>query len=150
MRVLFTSLPATGHFNSIMPTAIGTAAAGHEVAVCTTSAFAEEVTRAGLQHLPGGADSIRALAPDAPPIGDPTRPPFIQQRVFAERAPQRLLPDLAAHVEAWQPDLLVRESSEFAACLLAEQLGMPHASIGTGSWSSRDERRARFADALSA
>jgi UDP:flavonoid glycosyltransferase YjiC (YdhE family) len=149
MRVLFTSLPATGHFNSIMPTAIGTAAAGHEVAVCTTSAFAEEVTRAGLRHLPGGADSIRALAPDAPPIGVPTRPPFIQQRVFAERAPQRLLPDLAAHVKAWQPELLVRESSEFAACLLAEKLGMPHASIGTGAWSSRDERRALFADALS-
>jgi MGT family glycosyltransferase len=150
MRVLFTSLPATGHFNSVMPTAIATAAAGHEVAICTTSAFADEIVRAGLEHLPGGADSIRELAPDAPPIGEPTRPPFIQQRVFAERAPQRLIPDLTAHVEAWQPDLLVRESAEFAACLVAEKVGLPHASISTGAWGSRDERRATFADALAA
>jgi UDP:flavonoid glycosyltransferase YjiC (YdhE family) len=150
MRVIFTSLPATGHFNSIMPTAIATAAAGHEVAVCTTSGFADEVTRAGLRHFPGGAESIRALAPDAPPIGDPTRPPFIQQHVFGKRAPQALIPDLSAHVAAWKPDLLVRESSEWGACLVAEKVGLPHASIGTGSWSSRDERRVRFAEGLSA
>ena len=150
MRALFTSLPATGHFNSIMPTAIATAAAGHEVGVCTTSGFADQVRRAGLRHFAGGADTIRALAPDAPPMGDPTRPPFIQQQVFGRRAPQRLIPDLSAHIAAWKPDLLVRESSEWAACLLAEKLGLPHASIGTGSWSSRDERRTTFAAGLSA
>ena len=29
-------------------------------------------------------------------------------------------------------------------------LDLPHASIGTGAWSSRDERRSFFAEALSA
>jgi UDP:flavonoid glycosyltransferase YjiC (YdhE family) len=150
MRVLFTSLPATGHFNSIMPLAHATAAAGHDVAVCCAGAYADEIAAAGLQHLPGGADSLESLADGAPPLGDPERPTFMQLEVFAGRAPARLIPDLMAHVDAWRPDLLVRESSEFAACLVAEILDLPHASIGTGAWSARDERREFFAEALSA
>ena len=150
MRALFTSLPATGHFNSMVPTALATARAGHHVAIVCAPAFADEVARIGLEFLPGGAGSIRELADGAPPLGDPDRPRFIQRQVFGGRAPQRLLPDLRAHVEAWRPDILVRESSEYAACLLAEQLGLPHASIGTGALSAHDERRAVFADPLSA
>lgn len=150
MRVLFTSLPSTGHFNSIMPLARAAAAAGHDVAVCCADSYADEVQAVGLQHLPGGADSLESLADGAPPMGDPGRPTFMQLEVFARRAPERLIPDLTAHALAWRPDVLARESSEFAACLVAEQLDLPHASVGTGAWSSRDERRAFFADALSA
>jgi len=150
MRVLFTSLPAIGHFNSIMPLARAVAAAGHDVAVCCTGAFADEVARAGLKHLPGGADSFAALTIDAPPLGDPRRNRYIQLEVFAGRAPQQMIPDLTAHVEAWRPDVLVRENGEFAACLVAEKLSVPHASVGAGSHSSGDNRRGVFADALSA
>ena len=98
MRVLFTSLPATGHFNSIMPTARAVAAAGHDVAVCTTGRYADEVTRAGLLHLAGGADSLAEMAADGPPMGDPGRPRFMQLEVFAGRAAQRLIPDLLKHI----------------------------------------------------
>ena len=129
---------------------LATAAAGHEVAICCSAPFADEVGRNGLEFLEGGADSLEALAAGAPPLGDPTRPVFMQQQVFAGRGPQRLIPDLQRHIEAWKPDLLVRESSEYAACLLAEKLDLPHASIGTGAWSSRKERGPMFADALSA
>jgi UDP:flavonoid glycosyltransferase YjiC (YdhE family) len=150
MRVIFTTLPAIGHFNSIIPLALATAAAGHEVAICCSVPFADEVRRNGLHFLPGGADSLEVLSAGAPPLGDPTRPTFIQQQVFGRRAPQALIPDLRGHIEAWKPDLLVRESSEYAACLLAEKVGLAHASIGTGAWSSRVERGPIFADALNA
>jgi N-glycosyltransferase len=72
----------------------------------------------------------------------------MQLEVFAGRAPRALIPDLTRHVEAWRPDVLVRENTEFAACLVAEKNGLPHASIGTGSQSSRGERRALFAETL--
>jgi hypothetical protein len=75
MRVLFTSLPAVGHFNSIMPLARATADAGHDVAICCARAFADEVTRTGLQYLRGGAESPDALSAGAPPMGSPERPP---------------------------------------------------------------------------
>ena len=51
--------PATGHFNSLLPIAEGLADAGHEVAICTTPAFAERVAEAGYEHLPGGAGYLR-------------------------------------------------------------------------------------------
>lgn len=146
MRVLFTSLPATGHFNSIMPTARALAAAGHAVAICCSDAFADEVRRNGLEHLPGGAGTLEELTYGGPPLGDPARPRFMGQEVFAGRAALRMLPDLFAHVEAWRPDVLVHESGEVATYLVAEKLDLPHASIGTGSQSSLPERPALFAE----
>jgi MGT family glycosyltransferase len=59
-----------------------------------------------------------------------------------------MMPDLTRHVAEWQPDVLVRESTEFAALLVGEQLGLPHASIGTGALGSRDDRREIVADVL--
>ena len=59
-----------------------------------------------------------------------------------------MLPDLERHVERWRPDVIVRETAEFAGCLVAERMGLPHASIATGSWSSLDDRREVVADVL--
>lgn len=150
MRALFTSIPATGHFNSIIPMALATAAAGHEVAICCADAYADEVKRYGLEHLPGGADTFEELTDGAPPLGHPSRGRFIQQQVFAGRAAVRMVPDVTRHVEGWKPDVLAHENAEFAASLVAEKVGLPHASIGTGAWSSRGDRRELFAGALSA
>ena len=149
MRVLFTSLPATGHFNSIMPLAKAVAAAGHDVAICCTSAYADEIRRNGLEHLPGGAESIESISGGGPPLGDPRRRQFMQLEVFAGRAALRMIPDLLRHVEAWRPDVLAHENAEVAALFVAEKVGLPHASIGTGSWSSRPERRDLLRDTLS-
>lgn len=150
MRALFSTIPATGHFNSIIPMALATAEAGHEVAICCADTYADEVGRFGLQHLRGGAETLEELTDGAPPLGDPSRGRFIQQQVFAGRAAQRMIPDVLRHVEGWKPDVLAHENAEFAASLVAEKVGLPHASIGTGAWSSRHDRRAFFAEALSA
>jgi len=148
VRVLFTSLPAVGHVNSIMPLARAVAAAGDDVAVCCAPMSADEVGRAGLVHLPGGAPSFESLVMGGPPLGDPRRPRFMQVEVFAGRAPRALIPDLERHVEDWRPDVLVRENTEFAGGLVAEQHGLPHASIGTGSQGSLGARRTLFAETL--
>ena len=149
MRVLFTALPATGHFNSIVPLAQAVAAAGHDVGICSSAAFAAETAALGFRHFAGGAANLASLTTDAPPISDPARGSFVQVQVFGGRAPRRLIPDLVAAIAAWKPQILVRESSEYAALLVAEQLGLPHASVATGAWSARDDRRAVFAAALS-
>ena len=150
MRAIFTSLPAMGHLNSMMPLAVATRDAGHAVAVCSSPVFAAEVVRFGLQHLPGGADSLdEFLAPGVPHTG-PLRTEWMRREVFARAAPNRLLPELAAHVAAWRPDVIVRESSEFAGCVLAEKLGLPHVAVATGALSARDDHREHFAESLSA
>jgi UDP:flavonoid glycosyltransferase YjiC (YdhE family) len=146
MRVLMTSLPAMGHFNSIQPMAHALAAAGHQVAICCAPAFAETVRANGFEHLPGGAESFAELFVGAPPPAE--RANWALKFAFATNGAQRMLPDLTRHVAEWQPDVLVRESTEFAALLVGEQLGLPHASIGTGALGSRDDRREIVADVL--
>ncbi len=150
MRALFTSLPATGHLHSLLPLALATRDAGHEVAVCTTSAFAERLAAYGLTALPGGADTFeQLLGADLPAYG-PDRAKWVRERVFADAAPERLLPALERHAGEWHPDLIVRESAEFAGYVLAERAGLPHASVATGSWWARDDCRDMFARPLSA
>lgn len=148
MRVLFSCLPAVGHFNSILPVAEAVADAGHEVAVCCTSAFAAEVEAAGFRHLPGGAPTFGELFTGAPPKSDPDRWRWAQRTAFATNAVEAMLPDLERHVRSWRPAVIVRETAEFAGCLVAERVGLPHASVATGSWSALDRMRLVPADVL--
>ena len=148
MRVLFTSLPATGHFNSLLPLAEGVADAGHEVAFCCMPALADRVTDAGFTHLPGGAGDVRGAVPRAPPPSGPDRIRWVQREVFAGRAVESMLPDLERHIAAWRPDVIVRESAEFAGCLAAERAGLPHAAVATGSRSARADHGAIVSDVI--
>jgi MGT family glycosyltransferase len=148
MRVLLTSLPATGHWHSLLPLAEALADAGHEVAVACTPAFAARVTDDGFEHLAGGAETFEELFVDAPPRTDRNRWRWAQRVAFATRAAGAMLPDLERHLAAWRPDVIVREGAEFAGCLVAERHGLPHASIATASWGNLDERRAFVADVL--
>lgn len=141
MRVLFTSLPATGHFNSLLPLAQAVADAGHEVAICATPAFAGDIAKAGFAHLPGGTATFTELFRDAPPRSDPNRWRWAHRVAFATRAVEAMLPDLEHHAAEWRPQLIVRETAEFAGCLVAERMGVPHASVATGSWSGLDRMR---------
>jgi N-glycosyltransferase len=148
VRALFTSLPATGHVHSILPLALAVRDAGHEVAICTSPAFADRLLAYGLTPLPGGAETFEELlGPDLPPYG-PDRAKWVRERVFADSAPERLLPELERHASEWRPDVVVRESAEFGGYILAERAGIPHASVATGSWWARDDCRAMFAPAL--
>ena len=148
MRVLLSCLPATGHWHSLLPLAEALTDAGHVVAVCSTPAFAEQVTAAGFEHLAGGAERFDELFVGAPPRTDPDRWRWAHRVAFATRAVERMLPDLERHATRWRPDVMVRETAEFAACLVAERLDIPHASLATGSWSSLDDRRDVVADVL--
>ncbi|MFG2790964.1 hypothetical protein [Streptomyces sp. NPDC048419] len=60
MRIVLTSMPVMSHLVPlVMPLAQALAQAGHEVAVATGAAMAEELDRHGVRHLP----LQRALAP---------------------------------------------------------------------------------------
>ena len=48
------------------------------------------------------------------------------------------LPDLLGVVDMWKPDLLLRESWEFAATIVAELRGIPLARVGLGLASVED------------
>ena len=67
MRVLFTSLPQSGHFNPLVPIARALREAGHAVAFACPAGFAPTVEAAGFTVFPAGFEErgqpIPALFP---------------------------------------------------------------------------------------
>jgi UDP:flavonoid glycosyltransferase YjiC (YdhE family) len=146
--MLFTSLPAVGHFNSLLPLAQAAREAGHETAIVTSPAFAEQAAAVGLRLFPAEPFTFEELLQGAPPAGR-RRMLWTQRTVFGARAPQRLIPAVRKAVLDWSPDVVVRESTDYAGCLIAESVGLPHASVATGSMGSLDDRPRLFRRVLS-
>jgi UDP:flavonoid glycosyltransferase YjiC (YdhE family) len=142
MRVLLTVQPSTGHLHPLVPVARALSSAGHEVAVCSSPSFRDEIEAFGLTHIDAGLDWITSdhstwgAFPPMPRPG-PEFAAFVVT-VFADITARHMAPDLLAIGATWQPDLIVRESMEYGGCLAAERLGIPHASIGGNGYSAID------------
>ncbi|MFT3925352.1 MAG: glycosyltransferase [Myxococcales bacterium] len=132
MRVLFTSLRNTGHFQPLVPFIEACLARGHEVAVGAPAELTEQVVRSRAQFFPVGHPGDAGLGPiwarmRAASEADAVR--LVIEEVFAGACAEHALPALCAAVEQFRPDLLVREAQEYAAVIAAEKLGLPHARV---------------------
>jgi UDP:flavonoid glycosyltransferase YjiC (YdhE family) len=141
VRVLLTGAPVYSHLvPMLVPIARALRAAGHEVTVATGTAMAGELARHDLPCRPLSgmlvghqfrADpelaSAIGLSADGVPLPelDQMPPGTGFGRLFAGVSTVRNARDLHAVGEELRPDLIVRECSEFAGFLVAEQLGVP-------------------------
>jgi UDP:flavonoid glycosyltransferase YjiC (YdhE family) len=148
MRVLFTVQPSTGHLHPLVPIARALDAAGHEVAVCSSRSFQDEIEAFGLTPIAAGLDwltgdhSTWTAFPPMPPPG-PEFGKFVVT-VFAEVTTRHMVPDLLRIAADWRPDLIVREGMEYGGCLAAESLGLPHASIGGNGYAAIDSPEVHY------
>ncbi|HKR98526.1 MAG TPA: glycosyltransferase [Candidatus Dormibacteraeota bacterium] len=148
MRVLFTVQPSTGHLHPLVPAARALEEAGHEVAVCSSASFREEVEAFGLKHFAAGLDwltgdhSTWTAFPPMPAPG-PEFAKFVVT-VFADITTARMVPDLLDIAHEWRPDLIIREHFEFGGCIAAEVLGIPHASIAGNAYSAVDSPHIKY------
>jgi UDP:flavonoid glycosyltransferase YjiC (YdhE family) len=133
MRVLFTCVPALGHFQPLVPIARALTAAGHEVSFATAAALAPMVVRAGFRHLPAGlaidGPEVRGFWAEAHGLDAEELRVFTFKRAFAGLLATRMAADVLALPEARVADLLVRDSTELGGCVAAERLGIPHAAV---------------------
>jgi len=152
MRMLFTTLQLAGHFQPLVPIARAAVAAGHDVAFACAASFAPTVERVGFRAFPAGFDLRGRLTPECFPgfaavPGDRAwswAPPRIHVDVYAVA----MTPDLLTIAREWHPDLIVRDANEYGGCVVAEVLGLPHATVRTGSTSSRYSIRQLFSEPL--
>lgn len=129
MRVLFTAQLGHGHWRPLAPLAQTLVKAGHHVAFVTTPYFCAAIRKHGLTAFPVGVDDWIDQPSDPPdPRGEPMQAADVAIHVFVPRA-EHNLPELLALCREWQPDLIVREHTEFAGCLAAEHLDIPHAAV---------------------
>jgi UDP:flavonoid glycosyltransferase YjiC (YdhE family) len=72
MRVLFTTLPFSGHFHPLVPVARAVREAGHDVAFACPASFATKVEAAGFRAFQAGfddrGDPLPMLFPASPGI----------------------------------------------------------------------------------
>jgi N-glycosyltransferase len=156
MRILFTTLPGTGHYRPLMPIAQAASRRGHQVVVCTADSATASVRAYGLDTLVAGRDwvseqiskiaSLEAFPPDQQ---DEVRTYLATEGYPGEHALQ-MARDVLACAATWRPDLVVRENTEFGGYLAAEALGIPHASVGVAGASQSYLGVAGLAPALDA
>jgi UDP:flavonoid glycosyltransferase YjiC (YdhE family) len=122
VRFLFSIRPFVGHFNPLVPTARALADADHCVIFATAERFCAHIRSVRFEAVPAGHDPLEPL-PARRHIGDP--------RVdYGTWVTRRKLAALLEVATTWQPDVIVREPTDFAPILAAELLEIPHATIG--------------------
>jgi UDP:flavonoid glycosyltransferase YjiC (YdhE family) len=135
MRVLFTTQPGDGHYQTIAPVAAALQRAGHEVTVACSASFVPTVEGHGLPAFACGYDWLVATSPytfqsreGAAPV--PAGREWLRRQAFLRLITERMLDDLLVLGRAWMPDLVARETAELAGCVAAEHWAIPHVVIG--------------------
>lgn len=130
MRVLFCCTAAEGHFAPLVPLAAAARGAGHEIAFATGPRFCDRVRAASFDAYPVGIDVDELERRFAPVREELARLPIPARRAraftgrFAEiEAPARFA-ELDALVARLEPDVLVHESCELAAPVVAAARGI--------------------------
>jgi UDP:flavonoid glycosyltransferase YjiC (YdhE family) len=135
MRLLVATTAGAGHFGPLVPFASACAAAGHEVRVAAPVSFADLVRRAGFIHVPvADADpaELGAIFGTLPGLSFEEANKRVMRDVFAGVDARAVLPGLTAAVRDWRPDLILRETTEYASYVVAECEDIPTATVAIG------------------
>lgn len=132
MRILFSSIYGPGHLNPILPYAKVLRDQGHEVRICVPQTVAGKIEKAGLVHVPvpdTSMDEIIDAFAGTQDLTEDEKDKVIIPRFFVDLLAGRALPIVREAITSWKPDLIVRESCEFAALIAAEEAQIPHVRI---------------------
>ncbi len=141
MRVLMTTRGSAGHVLPLAPFGHACVRAGHEVLVAAQQQHRANVDRTGLAYIPvpdpldedwmtllAEFSQLGIVAANARMIGE----------FFARIDTSAAFPELLKIVREFRPDIIVRESWEFASTLVAELEDIPLVRVGLGVGSVED------------
>jgi len=130
-----TTRGSAGHVLPLAPFGHACLRAGHEVLVAAQQQHRGNVERAGLPFAPV-ADPPREdwmpLLEQFAQLGVEAANDVMIREYFARLDTRAALPALLEIVETWRPDVIVRESWEFASTLVAELHEIPVVRVGLG------------------
>src|SRR5436305_9844040 len=140
MRVLFSCTGGDGHFLPTVPLATAAGEQGHTVVYATAPDLADRVRRAGFHLLPAGigiAELERRFAARRAEIqASGVDPVELRVRSFTSRFAETDAPAkvdaLHSAAAAWEPDVIVYESADLAAPVVAAALGLPSVNHSFG------------------
>lgn len=129
MRILFTFVGGSGHFEPLLPIARAAEAEGHTVAFAGGPSMLATVEAVGFTAFAVGAEGggipkripLRALSAE--------REDRDLREGFARRAARIRATGILALCAEWQPDLLVCDEVDFGSVVAAERLGLAYAIV---------------------
>lgn len=105
------------------------------------------IAAAGLDHVAVGtptADEREAFSARISHLPPRDRAPYFLGGVFLGLLPRAAHPALKAFADTWRPDLVVREASEFAGAIVAEQSEIAHVRVSVSNGHSLTRTVAPF------
>ena len=136
-----TTRGSAGHLLPLAPFGRALLRAGHEVLVAAQEQHRGNVERAGLPFAPTADPPKHEWMPLMSQFGtlgiDEANAVMLAQ-FFGGIDVRAALPGQRAIVEAWNPDLIIRETTEFTGALVAELYGLPLARVGLGVQASEE------------
>lgn len=136
MRVLITTAPALGHFHPLVPLARALVNAGHDILVASPATLRPAVDATGLPFAEVGTAQIPAGLQQRMRDASRdwrTRMHDAQTHWFLGFRARSTAPDVLRLVDAWRPDLVLRDHADYSGYVAAELREIPHAS-GGAAW----------------
>lgn len=131
MRALFTFMGGPGHLEPLLPIALAARGAGHTVAVAGRPSALRRASTLGLEVFGTARDRER------PAERTPLLPVDLEREArdlrvgFGRGNAREHAPAIRKLCEAWRPDVLVCDETDFGSLIAAERLGLPYASVVT-------------------
>ena len=135
MRVLLTTRGSAGHVLPLAPFGHAARRAGHDVLVVAQRQHEANVARTGLPHAPvdePDAEEWRRRLPEFMALSFEQANVAMIAEFFARMDTTAAVPGLRAVVESWRPDVIVRESWEYASTLVADLYDIPVVRVALG------------------
>ena len=151
MRVLLSSTRGQGHIRPLLPFAKGLQARGHEVRLASPEDARPVAEKAGLELMPFARlsdEEIKEQWVGRQGLKGEELMSFAIGEMFAGRTSERAMPMLEESILTWEPDLILRESLEFASFVMAEKHGIPHARVAVHNNAVEGEIVGHAADAM--
>ncbi len=121
MRFLFTTIPGSGHFHPLVPTARALQHRGHEVAFAASPAFASAIEAAGFEAHSAGPAWLERLS-------DPVMQKIMAGEFFVDLIRMGMVEGVIRAAKAIGADAIVRGSGELGGLVAGAVLDLPVAS----------------------
>jgi UDP:flavonoid glycosyltransferase YjiC (YdhE family) len=121
MRFLFTTIPGSGHFNPLVPTARALRVRGHDVTFAASPAFAQAIEAAGFEAHPAGPAWLERLS-------DPVMQKIMAGEFFVDLIRMGMVEGIIRAAKATGADAIVRGSGELGGLVAGAILELPVAS----------------------
>jgi len=121
MRFLFTTIPGSGHFHPMVPTAIALRRRGHDVAFVASPSFSTAIEAAGFEAHPAGPAWLENL-------GDPVMQRIMAGEFFVDLIRMGMVEGIIRAAKATGADAIIRGSAELGGLVAGAILELPVAS----------------------